>query len=164
MIATKPDCTTAVLQWQHGTYVLSSNSPQLVLNPIPFDGRQVLSSPCTSKTSIYTRWNQTESYAKLALAVDAYRADGTVALRIERMDGIQVQPLYRVSKSPEENMLPRERLDVGVKAEEGKVRRRGVGRVLEEREEREEIGRRLKMVGVACVGIGSLGVISSWVF
>ena len=34
----------------------------LILSPIKVDGRQLLSEPCTGKNSIYTRYNQTETY------------------------------------------------------------------------------------------------------
>src|SRR5690606_23130274 len=90
-----------ILQWQHGTYTISPSSPQLKLTPtFPLDGRQLLHDACKYKHGIYTRWNQTEEFAKLAIDIDAYRLEientRVKALRLEGTNGIRMQPLYFV--------------------------------------------------------------------
>ena len=54
-----PKCPKAIMQWQHGSYVISSNG-SINLTPIAVDGRQLLSDPCAYSSSIYTRYNQSE--------------------------------------------------------------------------------------------------------
>lgn len=49
------------MQWQHGSYTINANG-SLSLSPIEVDGRQLLSNPCASKNSIYTRYNQSEYF------------------------------------------------------------------------------------------------------
>lgn len=55
-----PTCPGGIMQWQHGTFVKNGDG-SLTLTPIKDDGRQLLSKPCQSKKSIYTRYNQTET-------------------------------------------------------------------------------------------------------
>mgnify|MGYP001206500181 CR=1 FL=1 len=54
-----PSCPGAIMQWQHGSYVIGSDG-SLTMTPIAVDGRQLLSQPCQNKNSIYTRYNTTE--------------------------------------------------------------------------------------------------------
>lgn len=54
------------MQWQHGTYVIYSNG-SVVLTPFAVDGRQLLSEPCASDASVYTRYNQTETFEVLTI-------------------------------------------------------------------------------------------------
>lgn len=62
--ATNPSCPSAMLQWQHGKYKIHNNG-SLVLEPIKVDGRQMYSDPCSNSKSIYTRYNQTETFKVL---------------------------------------------------------------------------------------------------
>lgn len=55
----EPTCPSAIMQWQHGSWVMNANG-SLSLTPIAVDGRQLLSSPCDDSNSIYMRYNQTE--------------------------------------------------------------------------------------------------------
>lgn len=50
------------MQWQHGSWVMNTTG-SLILTPIAVDGRQLLSSPCQYKNSVYTRYNQSEVMA-----------------------------------------------------------------------------------------------------
>lgn len=60
--ASKPDCTKAILQFQHGTWYVAENG-SLILEPIKVDGRQQVSDPCKHDDhSIYSRYNQTELF------------------------------------------------------------------------------------------------------
>jgi hypothetical protein len=49
------------MQFQHGAFTKADNG-SLILTPIAVDGRQLLSTPCKYKNSIYTRWNVTEMF------------------------------------------------------------------------------------------------------
>jgi hypothetical protein len=56
---TDPSCPGAIMQWQHGSYVINSDG-SMDMTPIAVDGRQLLSEPCQNTHSIYTRYNTTE--------------------------------------------------------------------------------------------------------
>lgn len=60
-LAQQPKCPKGVIQWQHGKYHKASNG-SLVLNPIAVDGRQLMSDPCSSGNSVYTRYQQQEIF------------------------------------------------------------------------------------------------------
>lgn len=49
------------MQWQHGTYEVSADG-SIELEPISVDGRQLMSDPCSSDSSVLTRYNQTEEF------------------------------------------------------------------------------------------------------
>lgn len=59
--ATDPACPQGIIQWQHGTYK-KNPSGSLSLTPFGVDGRQLLSDPCNYQNSIYTRYNQSETF------------------------------------------------------------------------------------------------------
>lgn len=71
--ATKPQCPKGIMQWQHGTWTKFQNG-SLYLEPIRVDGRQLLSDPCSYKTSIYTRYNQSELFQVCNSLVELLRA------------------------------------------------------------------------------------------
>ncbi|KAK6531617.1 Reversal of tor2 lethality [Orbilia ellipsospora] len=98
---TNPECPTALIIWQHGKYTLYSNG-SLVLFPYASDGRKLWSDPCTSQTSVYTRYNQTELYKSWEIVLDAYR--GQYRLNLFRFDGSPMNPLYLTYNPPQ--MLP----------------------------------------------------------
>jgi hypothetical protein len=54
-----PSCPGGIMQWQHGSYVIGSDG-SLTMTPIAVDGRQLLSTPCSSTHALYTRYNTTE--------------------------------------------------------------------------------------------------------
>ncbi|KAL1976739.1 hypothetical protein VTN31DRAFT_3021 [Thermomyces dupontii] len=96
-----PQCPKAIMLWQHGTYSVDSNG-SLVLTPFASDGRQLLSDPCASDTSVYSRYNQTERFRSYRVSTDAYH--NVLRLDLEQFDGSPIQPLYIVYRPPE--MLP----------------------------------------------------------
>lgn len=61
ILATRPSCPKAMMQFQHGKYSVESNG-SLVLTPFADDGRQLISDPCKSLMSRYYRYNQTEVF------------------------------------------------------------------------------------------------------
>ncbi|KAF8541345.1 chaperone for protein-folding within the ER, fungal-domain-containing protein [Trichophaea hybrida] len=102
----KPQCPKALLQWQHGKYVLYSNGT-IVLTPIKIDGRQIYSDPCQYKMSIYTRYNQTETYKWYEVLTDERR--GKKRLNLYQFDGAPMNPMYLEYNPPQ--MLPTVTLD-----------------------------------------------------
>ncbi|SMN18375.1 similar to Saccharomyces cerevisiae YMR200W ROT1 Molecular chaperone involved in protein folding in the ER [Maudiozyma saulgeensis] len=103
----KPGCPVAAVIYQHGTYNISSNGT-LVLTPIKVDGRQLLSDPCNDDgTSVYSRYNQTETFKSFAVGVDPYH--GIYKLQLYQFDGSPLQPLYLAYRPP--MMLPTETLN-----------------------------------------------------
>lgn len=50
------------MQFQHGQFTKAANG-SLLLNPFAVDGRQLVSSPCKYKNSLYTRYTQPELFA-----------------------------------------------------------------------------------------------------
>jgi len=91
----------ALMQWQHGTFVLASNG-SLVLHPLEVDGRQLHSNPCRSATPDYTRYNVTEVFSKWEVVLDAYH--GQYRLNLFQWDGTPANPMYLAYRPPE--MLP----------------------------------------------------------
>ena len=49
------------MQFQHGKYEKTENA-SLILTPFGVDGRQLLSDPCNSASSTYTRYIQKEIF------------------------------------------------------------------------------------------------------
>lgn len=95
-------CATAVLIFQHGTYVKKSNGT-LILTPFVVDGRQLLSQPCDDDgISIYSRYNQTEVFKAYQVYVDPYH--GKWRIDLIKSTGEYMQPLYLAYQPPE--MLP----------------------------------------------------------
>ncbi|KAH3687960.1 hypothetical protein WICPIJ_001057 [Wickerhamomyces pijperi] len=100
-------CATAVLIYQHGTYVKADNG-SLTLTPIVVDGRQLLSDPCNDGgISTYSRYNQTEFFKDHTVMVDPYY--GRYKLTLYAFDGTPVQPLYLAYRPA--MMLPTETLN-----------------------------------------------------
>ncbi|KAK9361603.1 chaperone for protein-folding within the ER, fungal-domain-containing protein [Lipomyces starkeyi] len=96
-----PSCPTALLQFQHGTYEIASNG-SILLYPFAVDGRQLVSDPCTSEESVYSRYSQFEVYAGWEITSDNYR--GQYKLQLYKFDGYPMNPMYLVYKPP--LMLP----------------------------------------------------------
>lgn len=101
---TTPACASAVLQWQHGTYMLGTDG-SLIMVPIAVDSRQLLSAPCGSGTnpktygkSILTRKSYNESMQSWSIAMDDYHQ--RYKLTLNREFGQPVQPLYYAAATP----------------------------------------------------------------
>lgn len=100
-IATKPSCPQAIMQWQHGT-VVENDDGSLSLSPISVDGRQLQSDPCSSSTSTYTRYNQSETMEKYTVSTDAYTK--LTRLDLYEFDGTPMNPMFLAYSPPQ--MLP----------------------------------------------------------
>jgi hypothetical protein len=97
---------TRMIQWQHGTYSLPGNG-SIILEPIAVDGRQLLSSPCTYDTAVYTRFDQPELIKQYERIIDDFH--NIPRLNLFRFDGEREQPMYLAYKPPQ--MLPTETLN-----------------------------------------------------
>lgn len=96
-----PNCPSGIMQWQHGKYVIYSNG-SVVCTPFAVDGRQLLSEPCSADESIYTRYNQTETFLSYEVLVDPYH--NIQRLNLYEFDGTPMIPMYLVYSPPQ--MLP----------------------------------------------------------
>jgi hypothetical protein len=99
--ATNPQCPSAVLQFQHGTYTENADG-SLNLTPFAVDGRQLSSNPCKNSNSIYERYNQSETFQKYQVSKDAYH--GVTRLDLYKFDGSPMNPMYIAYSPPV--MLP----------------------------------------------------------
>ncbi|KAK4554500.1 Reversal of tor2 lethality [Recurvomyces mirabilis] len=101
-----PSCPSGIMQWQHGSWVMNTTG-SLILTPIAVDGRQLLSSPCQYKNSVYTRYNQSEVMANdftqsYAVYTDPYH--NIPRLDLHKFDNAPMNPMYLVFSPPQ--MLP----------------------------------------------------------
>ncbi|KIW13687.1 hypothetical protein PV08_08878 [Exophiala spinifera] len=103
---TTPHCPSAIMQWQHGTYTLPGNG-SLVLTPIGVDGRQLTSSPCSSDTGVYVRYEQAELMKSYEVVTDGFH--NVKRLNLFKFDGSPMQPMYLVATPPQ--MLPTQTLN-----------------------------------------------------
>ncbi|OJJ42699.1 hypothetical protein ASPZODRAFT_1290455 [Penicilliopsis zonata CBS 506.65] len=126
-----PACPKGIMQWQHGTYTVSSDN-ELKLTPIAVDGRQLLSEPCSYDVGIYTRYNETETFPGFKVYTDPYH--GVKRLDLTSFDGSLLHPMYLVYKPPE--MLPTSTLNPTVTETVSAKRKRDLFTTDEEREER----------------------------
>ncbi|KAK8210234.1 Reversal of tor2 lethality [Zalaria obscura] len=108
-----PACPSGIMQWQHGTYTIDNGS--LLLTPFAVDGRQLLSSPCEYDNSIYTRYNQSETFKSYEVLTDAYH--NIQRLNLFEFDGSPMNPMYLVYSPPE--MLPTSTLNPTTSATAG---------------------------------------------
>ncbi|GAA6005803.1 Rot1p [Rhodotorula paludigena] len=69
--ASRPDCPSALLTWQHGTYQLHNNG-SLTMTPAPFaeDGRVQTENPCTPQTAILAQFNEFELWNEWSVTID----------------------------------------------------------------------------------------------
>ncbi|KPI38460.1 Protein ROT1 [Cyphellophora attinorum] len=103
---TTPNCPSAMMQWQHGYYSLPGNG-SIVLEPIPSDGRQLLSTPCTYDKAVYTRFDQPILLKSYERVTDAFH--NVPRLNLFLFDGSPEQPLYLAYNPPQ--MLPTQTLN-----------------------------------------------------
>ncbi|KAA8893818.1 chaperone for protein-folding within the ER, fungal-domain-containing protein [Sphaerosporella brunnea] len=149
---TTPSCPSAVLQWQHGEYTRFENG-SLVLNPIQIDGRQLLSEPCNYDTSIYTRYNQSETIKWYEIITDEQR--GKKRLNLYKFDGAPMNPMYLEYTPPQ--MLPTTTLHPPKATNGGgaKIRRRAVDAAMHKAADVD--ADRLWWLGLGLTGVGLLG-------
>ena len=99
--ATDPACPQGIMQWQHGSYVKSSNG-SITLTPIAVDGRQLLSDPCNNANAVFTRYKQPEFFKSYQVLTDPYSK--AQRLNIFAFDGSPLNPMYLAYQPPQ--MLP----------------------------------------------------------
>ncbi|KAI5776359.1 chaperone for protein-folding within the ER, fungal-domain-containing protein [Geopyxis carbonaria] len=104
---TSPGCPTAMLQWQHGKYKIYNNG-SLILTPIKVDGRQLYSDPCSNSKSIYTRYNQTETFKRYEILTDTGHQN-QLRLNLYQFDGKPMNPMWIAYTPPQ--MLPTQTLN-----------------------------------------------------
>ena len=97
-----PQCPSAVLQWQHGSYTLGTDG-SLQMVPISVDSRQLLSAPCGASggvntkaygKSVLTRYSYNDTMQSYRIDRDSYY--DVYKLTLNRKFGDPVQPLYYV--------------------------------------------------------------------
>jgi hypothetical protein len=98
---TKPSCPQAIMQFQHGTFVENADG-SLSMSPFSVDGRQLQSDPCSSSTSTYTRYNQSETMQKFQVYTDPYTK--LTRLDLYQFDGTPMNPMFLAFSPPQ--MLP----------------------------------------------------------
>ncbi|KAI9037429.1 uncharacterized protein KD926_000392 [Aspergillus affinis] len=103
---TDPSCPKGIMQWQHGTFTLSSDGV-LELSPIKRDGRQLESDPCSSSLGTYTRYNQTERFNSFKVSIDPYH--NVQRLDLHYFDDSPMHPMYLAYRPPQ--MLPTKSLE-----------------------------------------------------
>ncbi|KAL1999411.1 hypothetical protein VTN02DRAFT_4541 [Thermoascus thermophilus] len=101
-----PSCVKGMMQWQHGKFSVEPNG-SLILRPFEVDGRQLLSDPCASDVSSYTRYNQTEVFKRYEVLTDPFH--NVKRLNLYAFDGSPMNPMYLVYKPPQ--MLPTQTLN-----------------------------------------------------
>lgn len=95
-------CPKAVLQWEHGSYEVTSDE-KIVLTPITVDGRQLLSDPCSDKgISTYSRYSTNTTFSQYSIYVDSY--NGKYRLQLYDTDGSPINALWLAYRPP--MMLP----------------------------------------------------------
>ncbi|KIV93733.1 hypothetical protein PV10_04927 [Exophiala mesophila] len=103
---TTPQCPSAVLQWQHGTYTIGADG-SINMTPFGVDGRQLTSSPCSYDEAIYIRYDQPEKMERYEVRTDPFH--NVPRLNLFRFNGVPVQPLYKHYLTPQ--MLPTQTLN-----------------------------------------------------
>ncbi|GAA5930474.1 uncharacterized protein JCM15063_004816 [Sporobolomyces koalae] len=101
--ASHPQCSTAVVIWQHGKYYFHNNG-SLTLDPSPFeaDGRIQVQDPCAPTTEVLTYYSQFELYNGWSISIDKHHA--AYMLQLYRFDGSLFPRLYLTVRPP--TMLP----------------------------------------------------------
>ncbi|CAM0138101.1 Reversal of tor2 lethality [Umbelopsis sp. WA50703] len=89
-----PQCVTAVLQWQHGSFNISSNHT-INTSPIAADGRMNLTNPCM--TGGY--WDGTAQYYYQPETFAGYTMNNG-SLTLIRFDGMPLRPMTLLSRDP----------------------------------------------------------------
>ncbi|KAI9799492.1 MAG: Reversal of tor2 lethality [Piccolia ochrophora] len=109
-----PKCPRGIMQFQHGQYALNA-AGSLKLRPFAVDGRQLMSDPCKYSESVYTRYNQTETFKKYEVITDEY--NNMLRLNLFKYDGAPMNPMWLAYRPPQ--MLPTKTLNPTAQATGG---------------------------------------------
>ncbi|PWZ01165.1 hypothetical protein BCV70DRAFT_90659 [Testicularia cyperi] len=99
----KPNCVSAQLIWQHGTYLLNSNNT-LTLNIFKGDGRQQVSDRCAENSNYVQSYDQVENMNGFEIHLDTHFGKTVYALKLYEFDGTPKPMMYQVYDPP--SMLP----------------------------------------------------------
>ncbi|SPO47261.1 related to ROT1 - molecular chaperone in the endoplasmic reticulum [Moesziomyces antarcticus] len=99
----KPNCVSAQLIWQHGTYILNPNNT-LTLNIFKGDGRQQVSDRCAEKSNYVQSYDQVENMNGFEIHLDTHFNSPAYSLQLYRFDGSLAPLMYQVFNPPQ--MLP----------------------------------------------------------
>jgi len=98
--ATNPNCITAVITWQHGTFQFLSNG-SLLLTPFESDGFQQVQDPCAAVSNQIARYSQEILFSQWRIFP---LTSGGNHLNLYEFDGTPVAPMNLVFSPP--NMHP----------------------------------------------------------
>lgn len=99
----KPNCVSAQLIWQHGTYTLNSNNT-LTLNNFKGDGRQQISDRCAENSNYVQSYDQKEDMNGFEIHLDIHYNKPVWALKMYEFDGTPKPLMYQIYDPPQ--MLP----------------------------------------------------------
>ncbi|KAJ1024758.1 hypothetical protein NDA16_002798 [Ustilago loliicola] len=99
----KPNCVSAQLIWQHGTYTLNSNNT-LTLTPYKGDGRQQISNRCAKRSNYVQSYDQREYMTGFEIHLDTHFNSPAYKLRMYGFDGTPKPDMWQVYDPPQ--MLP----------------------------------------------------------
>ncbi len=95
----KPNCVSAQLIWQHGTYLLNSNNT-LTLNIFKGDGRQQVSSRCAENSNYVQSYDQVENMQGFEIHLDTHYNSPAYVLKMYEFDGTPKPLMYQVFNLP----------------------------------------------------------------
>ncbi|PWN50644.1 hypothetical protein IE53DRAFT_83911 [Violaceomyces palustris] len=103
----KPNCVSAQLIWQHGTYTLHSNNT-LSLDIFRGDGRQQISDRCAETSNTIMAYDQTEFMTGFEIHIDTHYGQSVYVLKMYEFDGTPKPLMYQIYNPP--SMLPNQQL------------------------------------------------------
>ncbi|EPQ26337.1 uncharacterized protein PFL1_05985 [Pseudozyma flocculosa PF-1] len=103
----QPNCVSAQLIWQHGTYTLNSNNT-LTLNPFKGDGRQQISDYCAQVSNVVQSYTQKEDMNGFEIHLDTHYGQPAYYLKLYEFDGAPKPIMWQTYNPPQ--MLPTEQL------------------------------------------------------
>ncbi|KAK0523134.1 Reversal of tor2 lethality [Tilletia horrida] len=103
----QPNCITAQLIWQHGTYTRNSNG-SLSLTPFKGDGHQQIKSMCGQISQFVQYYEEPELISKWETSLVRHYGSPAYALQLYAFDGTPVPVLYQIYNPPQ--MLPTQQL------------------------------------------------------
>ncbi|KAN0061993.1 Reversal of tor2 lethality [Thecaphora frezii] len=103
----KPQCVSAQLIWQHGTYTLNSNNT-LTLNTFKGDGRQQISDYCAEVSNVVQYYDQKEDMNGFEIHLDTHYGTPAYYLKMYEFDGTPKPIMWQVYNPPQ--MLPTEHI------------------------------------------------------
>lgn len=107
----KPECVSAQLIWQHGTYEIAAND-SLILTAFNGDGRQQVSDRCAENSDTSSYYYQSELMNGWYITRDTHYGESAYFLQMYAYDGTLKPGMWQTYNPPE--MLPTEKLVVTI--------------------------------------------------